>query len=72
MAIRILTQYKLFQALVYVYVSVGDYVSPLELLIGECSRLLKVTRQSFDPDAGRLCPPYLDLDSLERKTGGKA
>lgn len=35
LAIRVLSQFRLFSALTYVYVSVADYCSPLELLVGE-------------------------------------
>lgn len=48
LAIRLFTQHRLWTALVYVYSSLRDYVSPLELLVGECARLVK---------AGLVLPP---------------
>lgn len=40
-AIRLFTQHRLWTALVHVDCALKDYVSPLELLIGECSQLAK-------------------------------
>eukprot|EP00434_Breviolum_minutum_P023686 symbB.v1.2.020892.t2/scaffold1778.1/size101634/12 len=41
LAIRLFTQHRLWTALVHVYCALGDYVSPLELLVGECTQLAK-------------------------------
>ncbi|CAE8596546.1 unnamed protein product, partial [Polarella glacialis] len=41
LAIRLFTQHRLWTALVHVYCALGDYVSPLELLVGECGQLAK-------------------------------
>eukprot|EP00931_Biecheleriopsis_adriatica_P060835 TRINITY_DN36548_c0_g1_i2.p1 TRINITY_DN36548_c0_g1~~TRINITY_DN36548_c0_g1_i2.p1 ORF type:complete len:1349 (-),score=326.86 TRINITY_DN36548_c0_g1_i2:814-4860(-) len=41
LALRLFTQYRLWTALVHVYCALGDYVSPLELLVGECGQLAK-------------------------------
>merc|ERR1719424_720647 len=43
-AIRLFTQYRLWTALVHVYCSLKDYISPLELLVGECTQLAKKLR----------------------------
>jgi hypothetical protein len=40
-AIRLFTQYRLWTALVHVYCSLKDHISPLELLVGECTQLAK-------------------------------
>jgi len=41
LAIRLFTQHRLWTALVHVYCSLGDYASPVELLVGECNQLVK-------------------------------
>ncbi|CAL1150277.1 unnamed protein product [Cladocopium goreaui] len=41
LAIRLFTQHRLWTALVHVYCALGDFVSPLELLVGECTQLAK-------------------------------
>jgi len=41
LAIRLFTQHRLWTALVHVYCALGDYGSPLELLVGECTQLAK-------------------------------
>lgn len=41
LAIRLFTQHRLWTALVHVYCVLGDYVTPLELLVGECAQLAK-------------------------------
>ena len=46
LAIRLFTQHRLWTALIYVYASLRDYVSPLELLVGECARLVKVHKST--------------------------
>ncbi|CAE7324985.1 ADK-B [Symbiodinium sp. CCMP2592] len=41
LAIRLFTHHRLWTALVHVYCALGDYVTPLELLVGECVQLAK-------------------------------
>lgn len=41
LAIRLFTQHRLWTALVHLYCSLGDYASPLELLVGECTQLAR-------------------------------
>merc|ERR1719330_1470869 len=36
LAIRMFTQHRLWTALMHLYCSLGDYASPVELLVGEC------------------------------------
>lgn len=41
LAARLFTQHRLWTALIHVYCALGDYTSPLELLVGECAQLAK-------------------------------
>lgn len=41
MAIRLFTAHRLWTALVHLYCALSDYISPLELLVGECTSLTK-------------------------------
>lgn len=40
-AIRLFTQHRLWTALVHIYCALRDYTSPLELLVGECTQLVR-------------------------------
>eukprot|EP00927_Polykrikos_kofoidii_P069579 TRINITY_DN6510_c0_g1_i1.p1 TRINITY_DN6510_c0_g1~~TRINITY_DN6510_c0_g1_i1.p1 ORF type:complete len:1590 (-),score=304.28 TRINITY_DN6510_c0_g1_i1:110-4879(-) len=54
MSIRLFTQHRLWTALLRVYCALGDFASPLELLLGECLQLAKRSHQPNPADATRI------------------
>mmetsp|Transcript_23247 Transcript_23247/g.75160 ORF Transcript_23247/g.75160 Transcript_23247/m.75160 type:complete len:1662 (-) Transcript_23247:649-5634(-) len=69
LAIRLFTQHRLWTALVHIYCALGDYASPVELLVGECTQLAKrcllKANASGDADAAQAPEPTEERPFLQ-------
>ncbi|CAD7952102.1 unnamed protein product [Amoebophrya sp. A120] len=71
LAIRILTQFRCYTALIYVYLATKDFTSPLELLVGECTRIFNKSKRKSNVNSPANTPPGVNIMETTSAAAGR-